>query len=152
MKGISSLIASVLLIAFTVSVSMIILGWFSSFAKSTTTNISSSATEAIGCNNAGVAIERIYVTGTNASIIVKNTGYRDLTISGMIVNTSGSSCSGSPTTLTKGNITSLELSGCYPSSMGDSSCSSFSRAIVTTNCGGVSDVVISTSYLTCSSN
>lgn len=150
MKGISPLIASVLLIAFTVSVSMIILGWFSSFAKSSTSNISSSATEAIGCNNAGVSIERIYVTGTNAAIIVKNTGYRDLNISGMIVNTTGGSCIGSTVTLTRGNITNLALTNCYPSSMGGSSCSSFSRAIVTTNCGGISDTVSSTSYVICS--
>ena len=150
MKGVSPLIASVLLIAFTVSVSMIIMGWFSSFTKTTTSNISSSAAEAIGCNNAGVSIEFIYITNTSASMIVKNTGYVALNASGTILNTSGGACFSAQTSLTKGNVTSLLLMGCFPSGMGGSSCPSFSRAIVTTNCGGISDQVTSTSYVSCS--
>jgi flagellin-like protein len=152
MKGLSPLIASVLLIAFTVSIAMIIMGWLSSFARTTTTNISTKAETALGCSDASITIDHIYVSGTSAAIVVKNTGFVDLNVSGMIVNTTGGTCSTTSATLVpKGETKVLSLSGCNPSGMGGSGCPYFSRAIVTTNCGGVSDEVTSLAYVTCSS-
>jgi len=152
MKGLSPLIASVLLIAFTVSIAMIIMGWLSSFARTTTTNITTKTEEALGCSDASIAIEHVYVSGTSAAIVVKNTGFVDLNVSGMIVNTTGGTCSTtSPTTVARGETKALSLSECSPSGMGGVGCPAFSRAIVTTNCGGVSDTVTSTAYVTCSS-
>jgi len=142
MKGISPLIAAVLLIAFTVSVSMIIMGWFSTFTRTTTANISASTTEAIGCNAASINIEHIYLTATRGSIVVKNTGFKDLSVSGMIVNTTGGVCSFTGS-VAKGAVTSLSGACTLFDSAND-----FSRAIVTTNCGGVDDVTTDSSDVT----
>jgi len=132
-KGVSALIASVLLIAFTVSVSMIIMGWFSTFTRTATSNISATTTEAIGCNAASINIEHVY----DGKIIVKNTGFKDLNVVGMIVNSTGGTCTSSSTPVTKGSVVALSLSSCAPSGMTDAY---FDRAIVTTDCGGVDDV------------
>ena len=150
MKGISPLIASVLLIAFTVSVAMIVMGWFSGFTKTTTENISNSAVQGIDCSSASVDIDHIYITGTSAIIILKNTGSVGLQATGMIINTTGGSCVSSTTTITQGNTTSLSLTGCYPAAMGGSSCLYFSKAIITTSCSGVEDSITSNSKLSCS--
>ena len=144
-KGISPLIAAVLLIAFTVSVSMIIMGWFSTFTRTTTANISASTTEAIGCNAASINIEHVYIgnSSTNtSSILVKNTGFTNLNVSGMVINTTGGTCGFAVTSLSKGAIISLTNSSCkiFPSGKSD-----WSRAIVTTNCGGVDDVTTDSS-------
>jgi len=151
MKGVSPLVAAVLLIAFTVAVSMIVMGWFSTFVRGTTANISGTTEEAIGCNVASISIEHVYVpasgTGTG-KIIVKNTGFKDLQVYGLIANDTGSICkSSTAVSVPKGSIGVIEISNC--GSMG-SNCVHFDRAVVTTNCGGVSDTVTSTSYVTCS--
>jgi hypothetical protein len=103
----------------------------------------------LGCSDASITIGHIYVSGTSAAIVVKNTGFVDLNVSGMIVNTTGGTCSTTSATLVpKGETRALSLSGCQ--GIG-ANCAGFSRAIVTTNCGGVSDEVTSTAYVTCSS-
>ena len=146
MKGVSPLVAAVLLIAFTVAVSMIVMGWFSTFVRGTTANISGTTEEAIGCNVASISIEHVYISGTTGTIVVKNTGFKDFTsVSAMIVNTTGGACSVSGQSLAKGEVKALTLSDCHVSDA-----SKFDRAIVTTECGGVSDTVTSTSYVTVS--
>lgn len=141
MKGISPLVASVLLIAFTVSISTLIMGWFSTFARTTTSNVSSSAAEAIACNSAGVNIEHVYiVNGSNpnvTTILVHNVGFYTINVTGMVINTTGGVCSNStPVSLAKGNYTTIQMIGCniFPGAKAQ-----FSRAVVTTNCGGVDD-------------
>lgn len=148
MKGLSPLIASVLLIAFTVSVAMIIMTWFTSFARGTTENISATGETAVGCSSAGISIEHIYISGTNGVIVVRNIGFVPLDVTGMIVNTTGGACStASATTVGVGETKALSLSGCQGI---QSNCSGFSRAIVSTNCAGIGDEVKSTRYVTCS--
>ncbi len=149
MKGISPLIAAVLLIAFTVSIATIILGWFSSFTKGTTANISSQTQTAIGCSAADITIDHIYCSGTTCRVLVSNTGSKDLTsVNAMIVTTDGTACSTtSSNNLTKGSTKSIEVN---VTDCGTINSTTFSRAIVTTECPGVSDTVTSTSYLTSS--
>lgn len=148
MKGVSPLIAAVLLLAFTISISMIVMGWLSSFTRVTTENVSYSSTQAISCSSASISIERVYVTGTSASIIVKNDGFSNLNVTGMIINSTGGTCSSSATYVTAGNLTSLTLTECY--GIIASTCAGFSRAIVNTNCAGTQDTVTSVSDVTCS--
>lgn len=151
MKGLSPLIASVLLIAFTVSVAMIIMTWFSSFARGTTENISATGETAVGCSSAGISIEHVYISGTNGVIVVRNIGFVPLNVTGMIVNTTGGACTtASATTVGVGETKALSLSNCNPTGMGGETCSAFSRAIVSTNCAGIGDEVTSTRYVTCS--
>ena len=84
MKGISALLASVLLVAFVVSVSLLVSGWFTTLTSSTTESVGNKSGEAIGCSSAAIAIKGVYVSATNAPgtagsarAIVENTGYTD---------------------------------------------------------------------------
>ncbi|MEM7826610.1 MAG: archaellin/type IV pilin N-terminal domain-containing protein [Candidatus Aenigmatarchaeota archaeon] len=92
MKGISPLIAAVLLIAFTVSVSLIISGWFTSLTRSTTENISNRSAQSIECSYGGINIRRPCKSGENITGIIENTGSVDLSNIGMeILYSNGSS-------------------------------------------------------------
>jgi len=144
MKGVSPLVAAVLIIAFTVSVSMIVMGWFSTFIRGTTANVSGTTQEALACQVASINIEHVYASGNTATIVVKNTGFTDLNVTGLLVNTTGGTCTFSTTEVPKGSVKSLQNTSCsiLPN------CNAFDRAVVTTNCGGVSDTVTSLSYVT----
>jgi len=100
------------------------------------------------CNVASITIEHVYVSDDSAKIMVKNTGFADLYVKGMIVAVNGVSCiNNTGILLKKGEIGILQLSNCF---LGKD-CEYFDRAIVTTNCAGVSDTVTSKAYLTCTS-
>ncbi len=141
-KGVSALIASVLLIAFTVSVAMIIMGWFSSFTRTTTENISGGTQSAVACSSGVVQIDKIYIittAGSNygkATIVAKNMGQIDLTIKAMIVAVNGTVCNMSTgVSILTGFSGAINLTGCG----NVSNAASFSTAILTTNCAGVQD-------------
>ena len=145
MKGISPLIAAVLLIAFTVAIATLIMGWFSTFTRTTTTSVSNKTSEAIACSNAQISIEDVYITAGNiatgsARIVVKNTGFTTLAINGaQVINTTGQNFStgfSGVSSLTAGSIQTLSLTN-----VSVPTCpSTFSKVIVTTNCGGISDI------------
>ena len=144
MRGISPLLASVLLIAITVSIATLIMGWMSTVARTTQVKVETKTSQAVDCSSASISIDGVYITagasGT-ANVIVSNTGQVDgLTIkSAQILNTSGSNFASSSTPITdfdRGDIETLSFS-----SVGIPSCpTDFSKVIVTTDCGGVTDV------------
>ncbi len=141
-KGVSALIASVLLIAFTVSVAMIIMGWFSSFVRTTTENVSGVTQGAIGCSSGIVDIDRIYITNTSgsnygkATIIVKNTGQIALTVNAMIVAVNGTVCNtNTGVSISAGSSGTLNLTGC----VNVTNSQNFSSALITTSCAGITD-------------
>lgn len=143
MKGISPMIAAVLLIAFTVAISTLVAGWFSTQVRSTTDEVSNKTDEAISCTSASINIEDVYIsqgTGGTARIIIKNNGFKDgLTINGIqIYNKTGHNFSTGFSTVSgfdRGQILSIEITN----TSFDVCPSSFSQAVVTTTCGGVSD-------------
>ena len=145
MKGISPLIAAVLLIAFTVAIATLVMGWFSTFTRTTTTSVTNKTAEAVACSNAQISIEDVYVTAGsaitgNARIIIKNTGFATLGINGaQIINTTGQNFSTGFSAVTgfgAGSIQTVSLTN-----VSVPTCpSTFSKAIVTTNCGGISDI------------
>ena len=144
MKGISPLIAAVLLIAFTVAIATLIMGWFSTLTRTTTATVTNETTQAVQCADARVSIREVYVLGGTAGsqdvrVIIENTGGSPVAIRGLVVvNTTGNTFSTGFTAigalnesqLTQFTITGTGFSGCP---------GSFSRAVVTTNCGGVGD-------------
>ena len=149
MKGISPLIAAVLLIAFTVAIATLIMGWFSSFTRTTTTAVSNSTTQAINCADARVSIRDIYLQSTggatgSANVIVENTGGTSVGITGLqLFNISGSAFSVGFTTigaLNKSQVTTFTITG----ASFDGCPGSFSQAVLTTSCGGIGDVFTST--------
>lgn len=135
-KGISPLIAAVLLIAFTVALSTIIMGWMSSMTRETTTSVSGKVGSTLDCSNAAVSIKKVYISGTSATISVANSGYYDLNVSATLYNSTGGSCTtSSATELTTGTVGTLSLTSCPDISTP----SDFGSVIVNTQCGGVYD-------------
>src|SRR3989344_8019200 len=93
-KGISPLIAAVLLIAFTVAIATLVMGWFSQLTRTTTTTVSNKTTEAVACSNAQVSIDGVYIrlnaTESDARVLVKNSGFSNLGITSLqAYNTTG---------------------------------------------------------------
>jgi flagellin-like protein len=142
MKGVSPLVASVLLLAIVVSISVIIGGWTSTLTKDTTSTVSNRTSEAVQCSAADITIESVYITnGTSgtARAQVRNQGFLNITLtSAQLINRTGHNASTTTTlgTLAKGEIMQISFSG-----VGVPSCpSDFSKLIVTSTCGGVSHV------------
>ncbi len=139
MRGVSPLVATVLLLAFVVSLAMIVGGWFSSYVRGVTGEVEETSEEAIGCSGASVAIERIYIdTSKNTSqILVKNMGTIKLTVKGAIASTAGIVCTNNTgINLTKGGMGVLKLSDCKGLNE-----TTFDYATITTNCPGIGDEV-----------
>ena len=145
-KGISPLIAAVLLIAFTVAIATLVMGWFSTLTRSTTATVSNKTTDAVACSNAGIGIDDVYIrlnaTESDARVIVKNTGFTSITVTSLqVYNTTGHNFStGFGTgTLAAGAVAVYNISlARIPT------CATFSKAVVTSNCGGVADTFEST--------
>ncbi|MBI4174296.1 MAG: hypothetical protein HY517_01515 [Candidatus Aenigmarchaeota archaeon] len=150
MKGISPLIAAVLLIAFTVAIATLIMGWFSTLTRTTTATVTNSTTQAVNCADARVSIRDVYIqTGGAAgaqvaNVIVENTGGSSVgLVSLQLINTTGNVFGTGFTAVGAFNesqlltftITGATFAACP---------GSFSKAVLTTNCGGVGDVFTNT--------
>jgi len=141
-KGISPLIAAVLLIAFTVAIATLVMGWFSTLTRETTATVSNKTTEAVACSNAQITIEEVYITAgslaTGSSrVVVKNTGFTTLGITSLqIYNTTGHNFSTGFDTVSSfasGAIQSFSLTN-----VSIPTCpTAFSKVLVTSNCGGI---------------
>ncbi len=82
MKGVSPLIAAVLLIALTVTIAVIVTTWTSGFTTSTQAGTENKSKEIVGCSGALLEIESVYISvlsngHTNATAVVKNAGLVD---------------------------------------------------------------------------
>ena|SRR3989338_8160828 len=148
MKGISPLIAAVLLIAFTVAIATLVMGWFSTITRTTTSTVTNSTTTAVNCADARVSVRDVYLAGTTGtvSVIVENTGGSTVGLTSLqVYNISGYNFStgfvqvGS---FNKSNLVTFTITGGTPAFP---ACpSTFSKAVVTTNCGGVGDTFTNT--------
>ncbi len=82
MKGISPLIASVLLIAVTLAVAGIYSGWLSSFTKKTSTTVEQRSNVRVTCSYGGIALNSLQynTTASNGNITgtIENTDIIDL--------------------------------------------------------------------------
>ena len=143
MKGISPLLAAVLLIAVTVAIATLVAGWISTTVRTTQATITNKTSEAVDCSAAAIVIDDVYAaSGTvTARAIVRNAGQTDdLTIqSAQLYNTSGSNFTASSLPITnvdKGNVNTLSFAGASIASCP----TSFSQIVVTTSCGGVSAI------------
>ncbi len=146
MKGISPLIASVFLIVIVVSLASIITTWMTTFVKSTQETVGERASETLDCSNAEITIDNVFLSPSEktARIIVRNSGFVDGLViqSAQIIDISGNSYSATNLPIenfNKGDIVSIEFA--YHNI---ETCSDFLKAIVSTNCGGVSDTFEST--------
>ncbi len=146
-KGISPLLAAVLLIAVTVAIATLVMGWLTTITRTTQVTVSNRTSEAVDCASASIAIEDVYIdAGINQSqrVIVRNSGLLDSLqiISAQIYNRTGGNFSANSLPITnfnRGNVTTLVfIGGLANITVVDSCPGAFSRAIVSTNCGGIS--------------
>jgi len=75
MKGVSPLVASVLLIAFTIAVASLFSGWITSFTKVTTEEVQEQSEKKLTCSYGGIALDNVKYNKTagNMSGTIENT-------------------------------------------------------------------------------
>lgn len=86
-KGISPLIATVLIIGFTVSLAAVIMTWGSSFVKNLQEETKLSADRSMACTQATFEIKAAFTYGTTLAAVVEGTGRQD--IKSFIIRVSG---------------------------------------------------------------
>ncbi|MBI4015057.1 MAG: hypothetical protein HY365_03845 [Candidatus Aenigmarchaeota archaeon] len=134
MKGVSTLVAAVLLVGIVLVASTLALNWMVNLQSSTGNSISNKTME---CNTAAVVIDKVYLDTANSvgRIVVRNSGFDDDAISGaLITNTRGQTTTNLtqlPVTLTRGSQTSISLNLTNVIT----ACANFSRAFISTRCG-----------------
>jgi len=84
MKGISPLIAAVLLIAFTVAVGGIISLWLTSFSRTTTSAVQSSTEKQVKC--ASTVLEITSVSTSDNKVVVTNLGPQNVTLTSIVLS------------------------------------------------------------------
>ena len=109
MKGISPLMASVLLIAFTLAVAVVVGSWLTSMSSQQTSTVGSSVNKTVTCSK---AVLDIVVIPDNYTVIIQNAG--QISLSGNFSLSCGTNITSpsSSVDLPTGGIASLTSSGC----------------------------------------
>jgi len=136
LKGLSSVIAAVLLIAIVLILTVTVSSWLTVFSKDTTATISNSSSEFVNCAVSGIVIEDVYLdlAGNLSRVTVRNTGQNTERIfSAQLLNTNGQAASlnsSLPVNLTIGDIKliTFNINGTI------SSCSNFSQVRIASAC------------------
>lgn len=159
MKGLSPLVATVLLIAFTVGIGGIISIWISGFTQTSSKIVSKEGENQIICSNGAVDIYNLkYCSSTNnISGIIRNNGriaIGNITMQTIFGNGSmvshalnntgtGGSTSGDYLSLRPGQSFSFNVS------IGGNSNGAYERIWLYTNCSGVTDTALASDVTTC---
>jgi flagellin-like protein len=144
MKGISPLMASILLIAITLSVAMVAFNAFKGIASSQAGSASDLGESASDCAFKAIEITNVTINTTGSSqeilMILENKGNGPLTMAtGFVADTDGNKCPFNVTNivLEEGSIAAYRnTSGC---GIFSSSCTDFNRAEISTKCGNAHD-------------
>ncbi|MBI4174292.1 MAG: hypothetical protein HY517_01495 [Candidatus Aenigmarchaeota archaeon] len=138
-KGVSPLVATVLLIVIVVSLVAIISGWLTTFFAGTRETVTNRTDTQVGCTGASLFVESVYAavangTTGNVRAVVKNDGVIDDTITAaQYVNTTGHNFSTTTalpiTTFSRGSIKTLLFEN-----VSIQNCTAFSQVVVSTNC------------------
>jgi len=136
MKGISTLIASVLLIAVTLLISLIVTTSFTTLAKTQASTIQTRTTEAVNCTSSNINIEDVFLDTASVQtgrVTVRNAGQiRENIVRGTMLNDTGSTAAAFetyPISISRGALTTLTFN-----ITGNITCANFNRVIVTTEC------------------
>ena len=159
MKGLSPLVATVLLIAFTVGVGGLISVWITGFTQTSSKIVSNEGEKQIICSNGAVDLTNLrYCSSTNnISGIIKNNGriaLGNITLQTVFTNGSvvshalndtgtGAASSGNYLALKPGQLFSFNVS------IGGGSSGVYDRLWIYTNCSGVTDSAVSSDVTTC---
>lgn len=136
LKGISAVVAAVMLIAVTLLLVVTVSSWLTVLTKEDTSAITNTSGEFVSCAASGMVIEDVYLDfGANASrVTVRNTGQNtERILSAQLINTRGQSAAlntSLPINLTVGDIKTILFN------INDtiSSCANFSQARVASSC------------------
>jgi len=142
-KGVSPLIAAVLLIVISVTISGLVFSWLNTFTVDAQRKVDNRTGEAVNCAGASIHIKEVYLQNSSGTstirTIVENTGYvNNLTISGaQVFNTTGNNftANNTPLAFNRGDIATLLFTG-----VSISQCANFSKVFVSTTCGGINDM------------
>ncbi len=135
MKGISTLIAAVLLIAVTLLISLIVSTSFTSLVKTQASTIQTRTGEAVNCTSSDINIEDVFVdvASNRGRVTIRNSGQiRENIVRGTMLNDTGSlatSLDTFPISIAKGALTTLTFD-----TTTNLTCVNFNRVIVTTEC------------------
>jgi len=144
MKGVSAILATVMLIVVVVALVGIFMSFSTSLLRSTQTTVGNKTAEAIECSGASITIDDVFVTkGTSpvgsAKVRVVNNGLKNdlVIVSARLFNNTGHNFS--VTALPIPNFDVGEVEVLSFSNIDVERCTNFSQVIVTTNCGIASD-------------
>ena len=147
-KGVSPIIATVLLIAFTVGVAGIVSVWLTTFAKTSTENVEKESKEELTCVYGGIALSSLKFANGNISGNIENT--RQISIGSITLQIVYSNASINTTTLCLAgsravwcptanlSLTPREIAS-FNVSSGTGSKSDITKLRVYTNCSSVFD-------------
>lgn len=140
-KGISPLIATVLLVVFTIAVGTTIFTWTGQYTSDALDKANQVSKVAVDCSKQGVNIVRVFATTAQKNITkidVSSTGTDPVPIQRLMVSTSGNAqCSYnvSGVVIAPGNIHSFLNQSCPVT------CTTVDNIRVSTFCGSASDVI-----------
>ncbi len=157
MKGISPLIATVLLIAFTVGIGGIISVWVTGFTQTSSKIVSKQGENQLICANGAIDLTNLKYCNNNVSGLVKNNGriavgnvtlytvFNNGTLLQHSLNDTGTggSNSGSLLSIRVGALFSFNVS------IGGGSNNSYDRFYVSTNCSTVTDSAVASDVAAC---
>jgi len=134
-KGISPLIAAVLLIAFTMAVAAILTAWVTSFTQSTTEDVGNRSEQLVSCSFAGLSIYDAILSGSDLTVSMANTGTKDLgEVSVVVFHEDGSTNQTSVPGLESGNVDDTSIQ------VGTGTATDISRVrIASTECPEITD-------------
>ena len=159
MKGLSPLIATVLLIAFTVGVGGVISLWITTFTQTSSKIVSKEGENQLICSNGAIALSSLkYCSSTsNISGIIKNNGriiLGNITLQTVFINGTlishafndtgtGGGSNGNSLALKAGQIFSFNVS------LGGGSNANYDKIYIYSNCSSVTDLATSSDVTTC---
>lgn len=141
MKGVSPLVAAVLLIVIAVSIVGVLSGWLTTFFVSTRETVTNRTDTQVGCTGSSLFVEAVYVaiangTSGNVRAVVKNDGVVDglSIVAAQYYNTTGHNFS-TTTPLPISNFNRGAIRALSFENVSIQNCSAFSQVVVSTECG-----------------
>lgn len=148
MRGLSSLVAAVLVIAMTLLIAMIVSSYVREATVTESSQVRAKISELVNCSLAGLEIQSVFLdtSQNNTRVVVRNVGQqRETVISADIFNRTGGKGSvltpTLPASLAKGDVVNIvfNVSGTnnpttHNSSLPNVTCASFSQVIVSSEC------------------
>ncbi len=149
-KGLSPLIATVLLVVFTIGIATIIISWMNTYTKDATADANQDTRTMLDCTNTNIDIDNVYILSENSvKVIARNTGHKPLILKEAFVwDVNGTRCNLNITDGLLAESESIELMNDSCTTTFTSGCPEFGMATVSTTCS-ISSKVETLSSIVC---